>query len=197
MVNRGQNLQSLLDLLRKNLSAFLLGLTVLLVLVLIVSLTFGGKQKKAQTGKGWAAGLAQLFIGKREPTAQPEPNLKTYQVKEGDDLWKIAEATYGSGYNAYDIAQANKLENPDLIEPGQNLVLPSVVPKTPTKGEAVGVATEEAMARPAVYTVQPGDYLWQIALNYYGDGSAWVKIAQVNNLVNPDIVYAGTVLTLP
>ncbi len=197
MVNRGQNLQSLLNLLRKNLSAFLLGLTVLLVLVLIVSLTFGGKQKKAQAKKSWTTGLAELFIGKREPSAQPEPTTKTYTVKEGDNLWKIAEVTYGSGYNAYDIAQLNKLEDPDLIETGQNLLLPSVTAKAPTVGEAVGVATGEVVAKPAVYTVQSGDYLWQIAQNYYGDGSAWVKIAQVNNLANPDIIYAGTVLTLP
>ncbi|MBU4380880.1 LysM peptidoglycan-binding domain-containing protein [Candidatus Parcubacteria bacterium] len=54
-----------------------------------------------------------------------------YTVKEGDTLWEIAEAKYGSGFEWNKILTANSKSigwlangNP-LIEPGQVLVLPN------------------------------------------------------------------------
>lgn len=192
-----QNFQSLLKLLRSNFSTFLLGLTVLLIIVLVVSLFVKKNPQTIKSGKSWTAGLAEMFTGKREPTPKPKQSLNNYQVKEGDSLWMIAEATYGSGYNSVDIAKANNLPNPDLIEPGQNLVLPKVTSKEPTTGQTVGAMTSQAVQRPREYTVQQGDFLWQIAQRFYGDGYSWVKIAHANNLQNPNLIYAGTKLLLP
>lgn len=183
-----QNLQSLVKILRNNFSTFLLGLTVLLVVVLVVSLFVIKNKKEAKSTRSLTAGLAELFTGKKGPTPTPQQNVKTYQVKEGDSLWTIAESTYGSGYNAFDIAKVNNLQNPDIIEPGQNLVLPKVAPNEPTS---------QAIQRPREYTVQQGDFLWQIAQRFYGDGYAWVKIAHANNLQNPSLIYYGNKLLLP
>lgn len=46
-----------------------------------------------------------------------------YEVKKGDNLWKIAEATLGNGADYMKIFEANKpmLKDPDLIYPGQVL----------------------------------------------------------------------------
>lgn len=53
--------------------------------------------------------------------------METYTVKSGDTLSKIAQYYYGDMY-AYDkIAQANNIDNPNLIEPGQVLVIPDVL----------------------------------------------------------------------
>jgi len=56
---------------------------------------------------------------------------ENYTVKEGDTLWEIAEARYGSGFEWGKILEANRenigfLPNGSqaLIEPGQVLVLP-------------------------------------------------------------------------
>ncbi len=49
---------------------------------------------------------------------------KEYAVVEGDHLWGIAERAYGDGYKWVEIARANKIENPDLIYPGQKFSLP-------------------------------------------------------------------------
>ena len=49
-----------------------------------------------------------------------------YEVQPGDCLWTIAEKTTGSGYNWVKIYEANKGvvgNNPDLIYPGQKLIL--------------------------------------------------------------------------
>ncbi|MFH0943397.1 MAG: LysM peptidoglycan-binding domain-containing protein [Candidatus Beckwithbacteria bacterium] len=47
------------------------------------------------------------------------------------------------------------------------------------------------------HTVAKGEYLWQIAMNFYQDGYKWIEIAKANELVNPDILTEGQVLVLP
>lgn len=47
-----------------------------------------------------------------------------YTVKKGDHLWGIAVRAYGDGYQWVQIAQANNLENPNTIHPGNVLTLP-------------------------------------------------------------------------
>jgi nucleoid-associated protein YgaU len=52
----------------------------------------------------------------------------TYTVKSGDSLWKIAQRQYGKGSDWRKIYDANKSvigKNPNLIYPGQKLVIPS------------------------------------------------------------------------
>jgi nucleoid-associated protein YgaU len=53
-----------------------------------------------------------------------KPKDASYTVVAGDDLWNIAFREYGSGYKWTDIATANKLENPDIIHPGNVLTMP-------------------------------------------------------------------------
>lgn len=48
---------------------------------------------------------------------------KTYKVKEGDTLWGIAKREFGDGERYKDIAELNKISNPDLIQIGQELRL--------------------------------------------------------------------------
>lgn len=131
-------------------------------------------------------------------TLSKETSEKTYQVKKGDTLWKIAEETYGSGYNAYDIALANQIKNPNLIVSGQKLILPSVTPKKPTGNQLKqALSTSQTKITENKYTVKKGDYLWKIALEAYGDGYAWVKIAKVNKLKNPNLIHPGNILIIP
>lgn len=58
----------------------------------------------------------------------PANNDTTYTVKSGDSLSKIAKAIYGDGTEWRRIFDANrdKLNNPDLIHPGQVLTIPGV-----------------------------------------------------------------------
>lgn len=48
----------------------------------------------------------------------------SYTVVQGDTLWAISLAHYGTGYRWPDIAKANDLVNPDLIHAGNVFVLP-------------------------------------------------------------------------
>ncbi|MDR7001557.1 LysM peptidoglycan-binding domain-containing protein [Neobacillus niacini] len=66
---------------------------------------------------------------KSRPPAQKPTQLKTYTVKSGDCLWKIAadSKVYGDGNKWRKIYDANKKtigKNPNRIYPGQKLVIP-------------------------------------------------------------------------
>jgi nucleoid-associated protein YgaU len=62
-----------------------------------------------------------------------------YVVKEGDTLWKIAEAHYGAGKGAkyMEIFEANRpmLTDPDKIQPGQRLRIPGASTGPTAAGE--------------------------------------------------------------
>ena len=62
----------------------------------------------------------------KERDASTAPAAKTYTVKKGDSLWAIAAKYYGKGSDYSKIASANtdKISNPNLIYPGQVLILP-------------------------------------------------------------------------
>jgi nucleoid-associated protein YgaU len=62
------------------------------------------------------------------PVDMPSPveERRTYTVKSGDTLSKIAQREYGEGSEWRRIYEANRdtIKNPDLIYPGQTLTLP-------------------------------------------------------------------------
>ena len=54
--------------------------------------------------------------------------------------------------------------------------------------------------QPKTYTVKSGDCLWNIAKKYYGNGADYTKIYNANKGTiggNPNLIYAGQVLTIP
>lgn len=67
--------------------------------------------------------------------------------------------------------------------------------------ETVAAAVEDAPPPPApevrTHTVAPGETLWAIAEQYYGDGNRYQEIAAASGIDNPDLINAGQVLTIP
>lgn len=54
--------------------------------------------------------------------------------------------------------------------------------------------------KPKTYTVKGGDCLWNIARKFYGNGNKYMTIYNANKSViggNPNLIYAGQVLTIP
>jgi nucleoid-associated protein YgaU len=128
-----------------------------------------------------------------EESAQP---IK-YTVKEGDNLWQVAENSYQSGYAWGELAQANELTDPNLIEAGQELTLPKLEKDYPkTIPDQVAGAQVEPIEGDS-YTVVQGDHLWDIAVRAYADGYRWPEIASTNELINPNLIHPGNVLSLP
>lgn len=71
---------------------------------------------------------APVSVSAETAESAPEDETRTYTVKSGDSLWKIAEAMYGNGSKYMKIFEANSdlLENPDKIFPGQELKIPKL-----------------------------------------------------------------------
>ncbi|RME37462.1 MAG: LysM peptidoglycan-binding domain-containing protein, partial [Thermoflexia bacterium] len=105
----------------------------------------------------------------------------TYVVQPGDRLFRIA-LRFGVDYRA--LAAYNNILNPDRIYPGQVLRIPQpgIFP------------TPSAPSREILYTVQPGDNLFRIALRY---NMNYLYLAAYNNIPNPHQIRVGQVIRIP
>ena len=82
---------------------------------------FGTKTYNVSSGK-------ITSVSKSRSKSENAPSNKTYTVKSGDSLWKIAASFLGDGSQWNKIYEANKTViggNPNLIKPGQVLTIPS------------------------------------------------------------------------
>jgi len=134
-----------------------------------------------------------------------------YTVKEGDTLFTIAENYYKDGKKFTEIAKANKLEDPNLLETGSSLEIPKLETQQAQASPKPSASPEEEVLGtgggnttiwgPNIegdkYTVVEGDWLSTISARAYGDIFAYEKIAKANNLSNPDHIEPGQVLTIP
>jgi nucleoid-associated protein YgaU len=116
--------------------------------------------------------------------APPGGPTTTHTVVPGDTLWDLAQRFYGDPWLFPLIAAASHIPNPNLIFPGQVLVIPPR-PAPP------------ASAPPTVYTVVPGDTLWDIASRFYGNPFRYPEIAAANRIPNPDLIFPDQRLVIP
>ena len=110
------------------------------------------------------------------PVPVPQPDYIVYTVVPGDTLSGIA-ARYGTTYQK--IAADNGIANPSLIFPGQVLKI------YPAGGGSTGGET--------TYVVQPGDTLSGIAAKF---GTTYQRLAEVNGIANPNLIYPNQVLVI-
>lgn len=128
------------------------------------------------------------------PTATPEPtpvptttpattSSVRHQVITGETLLSIASQY---GVSVADIQAANNLSN-ELIRAGDVLIIPIT-------GPAAETSLNRTPASRFQYTVQAGDTIVSIAVNF---GSTVEDILAVNNLSANDIIRPGDVLVVP
>jgi len=190
-------LKNFLKTLRMNESTISMVLGAMVVVVVgILVYNYFSSVNKVETDQ-LAEGVALVEEGGE---LVPDQLPVTHTVAVGEHLWSIAERYYDTGYNWVDIASENNLVNANSITEGQELSIPRVGVKVVEKPEVAGAvtSTEESILNDQ-YTVNKGDYLWDIAVRAYGDGFQWTKIWEANKetIINPDVVEAGMVLKLP
>ncbi len=100
----------------------------------------------------------------------------TYTVVRGDTLSEIAQR-FGTTVGA--LAAENGIKNPNLIYAGQVL-------KINSSGSQQSANIQ--------YRIKRGDTLSEIAVRYNTTVNA---IANANNIKNPNLIYAGEVITIP
>jgi lysozyme len=120
-----------------------------------------------------------------------------YQVQPGDSLWRIAEHF---GTSAQAIQDANNLVNANRIYAGQQLLIPGAgaaqaqspaAPAVPASDQPEAVAAADPPS--LTYTVRHGDTLVGIAVRF---GLEAGDLQTLNDLDNPNRIYAGQVLVL-
>ena len=87
-----------------------------------VNYSISFKEYKTITIRKTAETSAVVQNGQSQPITTSMP--KTYTVVKGDTLWGIAKRFLGEGIRYKEIAQHNKIENPNLIFPGQVVKIP-------------------------------------------------------------------------
>lgn len=195
-------------------STFLGGLVVIVIGVLIFN--YFSSINKGVISEQAPVEITPSVVGQKAPVIVEEDGVMVpqglptmYKVEKGDNLWKIAEKFYNSGYNWTDIAKENGMKNPGSIEIGMDISIPKVEVKMATVLAATVPFTKasngEVIKEPVTintdsYTTVKGDYLWDIAVRAYGDGYAWTKIYVANREKignNPSKLYSGIELTIP
>ena len=126
------------------------------------------------------------------PTATPAPgtggpivNPSVYIVQRGDTLSRIA-VRFSTTVSM--LAQMNGIVNPNLIQVGQQLVIPGTgdPAPAPTPPPPPPVVTN--------YVVAPGDTLFRISVRF---GVPMQQLVTINNIGNPNLIYVGQVLRIP
>jgi LysM repeat protein len=104
-------------------------------------------------------------------------------VQAGDTLYSIARRF---GVSIWQLATTNAIPNINLIFVGQVLIIPG--------GGGTPPPAPGPSPIPTRYVVQAGDTLYSIARQF--GVNVW-QLAQFNNLMNPNLIYAGQVLMIP
>ena len=162
--------------------------------------------------------IGQIASGvSTERHTESERPPQNYTVQAGDNLWKIAEAQFQTGYAWPEIAAANHIQKPSSLEKGTILIIPNleraypatvlganteiggtydqVQPQTTTLNQDQN--TPDSGQTITQYTVTAGDTLWSIAQAYYQNGFAWHTIANANHISHPKTIEIGRVLIIP
>jgi hypothetical protein len=66
----------------------------------------------------------KMELNIRERTVQSPDRSKAYITKQGDSLWLIAAEEYGDPTMWRAIAEANKIDNPRILETGKEIIIP-------------------------------------------------------------------------
>ncbi len=137
------------------------------------------------------------------PTQPPLPDdyndTVLYTVVAGDTLWGIAQR-YGSSVSA--IVKVNGISENDYLRIGQTLLVPVrqqyAPPPTftpaPTQAPGTGGPLPPTPVGVGTHTVQGGETLFSIARRY---NTTVAALAQLNNIVNPNLIYVGQQLRVP
>jgi LysM repeat protein len=100
------------------------------------------------------------------PTVQAAPQALT--VAKGDSLWRLSRKNLGAGIRYSELAAANSIREPWIIQPGQVLSLPSgtPTPASPTAAAAVAPSPKAVATATAKAGREAAKYGWQKKENH-------------------------------
>lgn len=145
-----EKLKNILKHIKLNESTFsmLLGLGVVLVIGSLVVNYFRNKPAELPNFEDQQE-IVEDVAEKEEYAEVPAAELPPfegelpviYRVREGDNLWKIAERYYQTGYGWVEIAEVNNLQKVNVLEKDQELTIPQLSKAYPLTIEVTEPAT--------------------------------------------------------
>ncbi|WHE07586.1 LysM peptidoglycan-binding domain-containing protein [Thermoanaerobacterium thermosaccharolyticum] len=124
------------------------------------------------------------------PTTQYMPCPTYYVVQPGDTLWSISNRF---GISLDEILRANYFADPNMIYPGQTIIIPcpsKAVPMPPSPP-----VYEHPKEGRMVYVVKPGDTLYTIAMRFNTTVDAILRANP--DIQNPSLIYPGQRIIIP
>ena len=118
-----------------------------------------------------------MLIIRESGGSTPPSGATTYTVQRNDNLTEIA-ARFGT--TVAELVRLNNIADPNLIYPGQVLIIREGGSVTPPSGATT-------------YTVQRGDTLSEIAGRF---GTTVSELVRLNNIADRDLIYPGQVLII-
>ena len=145
----------------------------------------------------------------------PPPSIIRYQdnsaddqlhtVRSGETLRSICSAYYGDSGLATAVANWNRMPNPNNLEKGQTIALPTraslfAVHTSPSIQTTIALDTKPRNASSvSKYTVKAGDTLSELAYKLMGTSRKTIELFNFNRDVmpDPDTIYPGMILKYP
>ncbi|SNR26944.1 LysM peptidoglycan-binding domain-containing protein [Puniceibacterium sediminis] len=150
--------------------------------VALDAITYEADGAVVLTGRGKSAESVRIYLNNRPVSTTPI---------QPDGRWRATLQDVQSGTYRLRVDQlgpagtvTSRVESPFLRETPESLA---------------AAAAEAGSAAVRAVTVQPGNTLWAIARDRYGEGTAYVRVFEANRdtIRNPDLIYPGQVFTIP
>jgi hypothetical protein len=156
-----------------------------------------------------ATGTAQTASFEEPPlTGETYPAAKRVTRKGPNILLLILFVVFGMAlvlalaYFIYRTVQGPRI--PALTGAAATAPAQPAAPKEPAAAPAAAPAAPKEPAAPAAapqpevtYRIKNGDTLWDISASYYRNPWLYPRLAKANAIKNPDLIFAGTRITIP
>jgi len=160
-----------------------------------VPVEMGGRREREEPGVGLS------------PTDAAGLPFRYHHIRADESLTEIARRYYGDVSMVTELAAANGIENPDLVQAGMRLRIPGGndlvrgrdAAAPPLPGPAPAGETTRSAGTSGNYVVKDGDNLSEIAQKLLGSGRRWMRIYETNRdlLDSPDDLQPGMKLKIP
>ena len=153
--------------------------------MVIDTITYNPEGEVSLGGRGSGSGFVRVYLDNKpvkttEIGVDGQWRASLPQVDTGVYTLRIDEVS-AAGVVTSRVETPFKREEPELL---------AALDKRDENARAVNVG---------VVTVQPGNTLWGIATEKYGDGFLYVRVFDANkdHIRDPDLIYPGQVFTIP
>lgn len=154
--------------------------------VLAVGINFVNRYDKMQQVAGQAE-EASVLPGAAESTPSPEPKMDQEESETSEDTERLLEENSQQKDSLTILEKGTKEEEAGTTD----TLTPTASPQAEQESEETDGSVHES------YVIRPGDTLFKISVQRYGDMDEIEEICRLNGISEDDIIYPGQIILLP